>query len=313
MSSVDSRPGFWTRLGRAFINFLKVLLFLLLVGGIGFGVWYGYQAVIAPTTSRATINSQRIDLLRSDVDTLMADTADAEAIATLEAEVVALEAQVDSNQEALAADLQDQQEILAGLQLQVAGLVTDTEGLAEEITRLQDGLVALQEDVNANSIMVDELGGAVDQVEAEMRDLETAFAAVREDAGELAQMEQTLTLFRVWELLSRARLHLLEGNAGLAEADVAVALATVNGLLAAEEAAAGSPLLTLQERLELALANLPADPQTASRDLETAWETLDQLLVELLGIAEVEVTSPVTGTLPLTATAPITATRPVTP
>lgn len=311
MSTTDPPPDFWRRLGRAFIVFLKLFFSLLLVAVIALGAWYGYRELtrsLTATTDRTDVNARRIDLLRTDVDNLMADTANAEAVATLQAEVTTLESQVAANHAALADELDDQQEMLAGLALQAASLVTGTTTHGEEIDRLQEGLLALQEDINANSTMVDELGGAVDQVEAEMASLTAEFAAVREDAGELVQMQRTLTLFRVWEFLARARLHLFEGNAGLAEADVTTALATVNGLIALDEEAAEPDLLSLQQRLELVADNLPADPDTAGRDLQTAWEILDQLLVTLVGIEEVEVTPPLTGTLPVTGTTPLTTT-----
>lgn len=313
MSNTNPRPGFWSRLGRAFVNFLKFLLLVLFLVAIVFGGWYGYRQLIAPTTLRADANSQRIELLRSDVDNLMADTADADAIATLEAEVATLEAEVEANQAALDADLRDQQEVLTGLQLEVARLVTNTVTYNEEIETLQSGLAALQTDLNANSALVDELGGEVDQIEAEMAALDTEFEAVREDAGELAQMQRSLTLFRIWELIARARLHLVEGNAGLAQVDATTALATVNGMMALEEdeeVDVDPALAALQQRLELALQNLPDDPNTAGRDLQTAWESLDQMLVSLIGIEEVEVTLPLTGTQSITATTPVTQTTP---
>lgn len=313
MSNTDPRPGFWSRLGRAFINFFKFLLLVLILVAIVLGAWYGYRQLLAPTILRADANSQRIGLLRSDVDNLMADTADADAVATLEAEVAALEAQVEANHTALAADLQDQQEMLTGLQVQVAGLVTNTVTAGEEIDTLQSGLVALQTDLNTNSTMVDELGGALDRVEADLAALDAEFTAVRQDAGELAQMQRSLTLFRVWELISRSRLHLVEGNAGLAQDDVRTALATVNGILAtdtAAEAPADAALADLQQRLELALQNLPQDPSTAGRDLQTAWEILDHSLASMVGIEEVEASVPLSGTQTITATTPVTSTTP---
>lgn len=316
MSSEDSRPGFWRRLGRAFVVFLKVALLILVLVAIGLGAWYGYQALtrsMADTVDRTEANARRIELLRSDVDNLMADTANEEVVATLQAEVTALEAEVEANRTALADDLDDQQEMLVGLQLQVARLVTGTLTQGEEINRLQEGILALQEDINDNTAMVDELGGAIDQVEADMTALAADFAVVREEAGELAQMQRTLTLFRIWELLSRARLHLLEGNAGLAEADVATALASVNSLIALDGEAVSPELLALQQRLELAAENLPTDPETAGRDLQTAWEMLDQLLATSVGIEALEMTPTLTGTLPLTNTTPVTPTTTVTP
>jgi hypothetical protein len=101
-------------------------------------------------------------------------------------------------------------------------------------------------------------------------------------------LRQTLALFRVWELVARARLRLLEDNPGLALADVQAAQAAVETILetAVEETVAS--LTPVQQRLDLAAASLPDDPLTAGRDLETAWESLDVYLGELLGLPVVE-------------------------
>ncbi|MDX1689338.1 MAG: hypothetical protein R3248_15250, partial [Candidatus Promineifilaceae bacterium] len=141
-----------------------------------------------------------------------------------------------------------------------------------------------------------------------------SFTQVREDAGELAQMRRALTLFRAWELVARARLRLLQGNAGLAAGDLTAAQATVDALAAEEGEAALAPL---RQRLALALENLPADPVAAGRDLETAWEMLDEEIATLSGgpVAgpQLLVTPALTATGTITATATLTATPVLTP
>ena len=42
------------------------------------------------------------------------------------------------------------------------------------------------------------------------------------------------------------------------------------------------------ERLELAAAGLPEDPDLAARDLDAAWIAIDQTLADLLGIEAVQ-------------------------
>ena len=103
----------------------------------------------------------------------------------------------------------------------------------------------------------------------------------------LEQFQQTLTLFRAWELLSRARLRLAEANFGLAMADVAdaQALLTTVAMPVAEGEEAAS-LDSLQQRLTLVLTSLPDDPTTATADLELAWEQLDAVMAGLLAIDE---------------------------
>jgi hypothetical protein len=140
-------------------------------------------------------------------------------------------------------------------------------------------------------------------------------AVTTEATDQVAQMGQALSLFRAWEMVYRARLRLLEQNFGLAAEDVATAQALVAALAAADGAAETESLAEVQERLELAADNLPNDPDTAERDLETAWEMLDAILSATLGEPEVGLaeTAVITSTTTITTTPAITATQPITP
>ena len=84
--------------------------------------------------------------------------------------------------------------------------------------------------------------------------------------------------------MARARLQLAEANIGLASTDIGAATAAVSDLLAATSDEATIEALTLiATRMSLAQAQLPGDPAAAARDLDAAWETVDLLLLEVLG------------------------------
>lgn len=309
MSTGDnSRPGFWRRLGRAFVGFLKFLFFAALVAAIVAGAWIGYRELrraLQAADDLAERNAQEIAVLRSDVDNVMTDTSEEEAIAALEAEIEALQSRVDELDGEVEDELAQQSEALATLQGQLDGLNAQAATREAEMETLRRGVAGIQQDVNANAATVDELGGDVDDLVADVDALSETFTQVQEDAGELAQMQRALTLFRVWELVARARLRLLQGNAGLAAGDLAAAQATMDGLAVDEGESADAALL--RQRLALALESLPDDPAAAGRDLETAWEMLDETIATLTG-------GPVAGpqlllTPSLTATATITATE----
>ena len=122
-----------------------------------------------------------------------------------------------------------------------------------------------------------------DQVDLQSDDL-TAFGETLTTA-DLVALRQTIYLFRVWEMVARARLRLLENNAGLAGADVARSQEAVAALIAAGDFADADGLAQLAQRLDLAAAGLPNSPAAAAADLELAWESIDQLLAALLGIS----------------------------
>lgn len=282
-----SQPGFFSRLGRAFANVVKVVLGLFLVVVIGAGAWLGVrelQRSIGVVAQRGDRNAQQIEAVRLTVAAQGAQSGrQEEEVDRLQGENATLQARLAGVQTTLEADRQRRRTVLATMQVRSARLLTHTQVLSGDVASLQEGLLSLQSDINTNGRTIDALGGDLDALRLDQETLSEEFVEVRREAGQLAEMRRALTLFRAWELVARARLRLLEGNAGLAEADVESALAVVNGLLA-REGTTEEALSPVQQRLQLALGNLPGEPDTAARDLETAWEALDAQLVALLGI-----------------------------
>jgi len=320
--SRSNRPGFFRRLWQAFVALVKIAVVLVIMVGLGAAVWFGYQGLTRSFSSLATrddANRQRIDLLRNDIDTLQTDrTSQGNRLNGLENELSSLESEVGTLTERLTADLNRQDDMLTVLDGQVSDLIASTGSITENVAALSAGVNALQGDINENIAAVDELGGHVDVLDTNMRELSDDFVALESEVTtaaetateQVAQMGQALSLFRAWEMVYRARLRLLEQNFGLATDDVAVARALVGALATNSSEDGNEALLAVQERLELAATNLPDDPNSAERDLESAWEMLDSILSELLGEPEVGLveTAVISPTATITATQPITTT-----
>lgn len=293
----STQPGFGRRLARAFGRFLKALLKVTLViiiivaaGYITFLIVQELQRSFGVVSGRVDYNQERINVIREELNAL-----DDEAGAlneTQDGRLQALESYVDTT---LAEDLTQQAEMLAVLELQLNTLLSQTQTLDTQVGTLNDGVVALQSDINENNGRIDELGGSVDALGINDEALTTQVAELQTTLDELPledieQMRQVVTLFRVWEMVARARLHILENNAGLAAIDTTNARAAVDTLLTNENTNPDLlPTLTLiQARLTLADANLPQSPALAAFDLENAWFELDTALALLLGIEDIE-------------------------
>jgi predicted nucleic acid-binding Zn-ribbon protein len=311
----DTQPGPWQRLGRSILWILKTalvsLILIVLLSGLA---WLGFLGFTELRRSfdnvfvRMEVNQRATDLLRSDVNNLMSENPPQQRqINSLETQANELEARLAALQEELTADLAQQQQLLTALEENLATVTSRGEA---EAAAVETALVALQADINANGSRIDSLGGEVDALSSDVTRLNAgvdearqAAVAAGENSASMSDMQQTLTLFRVWQLISRARLYLFEANVGLATADTELALRTIDSLvLATAGATAGATadatatptpedgpediaqesaaLQVVQTRLALALASLSADPELAARDLESAWDELDRVLAD---------------------------------
>ncbi len=292
-----ARPGFGRRLAIVFGRLLKALFKVALVIGLIAGVGYISYLIIQElqrsfgiVNEQVNFNRQKVLEIGHDLGQLENDLAAANA--AQDARLAGLESYVQTT---LADDLARQDEMLAALDLQLSGLLTQTQVMGSQITALNDGAVALQGDINENNGRLDTLGGEIDTLTNNTNDLTNQVTELQTAVADLPledieQMRQVVTLFRVWEMVTRARLRLVENNAGLAANDTALALATVEAIIAHENTHPDlQPSLALvQARLTLANAYLPANPELAALDLENAWRELDTMLALLLGVEVVE-------------------------
>ena len=246
--------------------------------------------------------SRRLSLMRSDVNFLMEETPSQREVELLESTIASLEAEVALLQNDVVADIDKQQAVL-GILTETVSNNSDQYGTLEaNITTLGNALGAIQGDIVDNGSRIDSLGGEVDSVQTAVFDLDTAVGdlgtemiAMEEEAMAMIEeinsqetLQETLALFRVWELITRARLRLLESNIGLARADITAAVQTIEALLALENGQITTEKLEmLQGRLALAFINLPDNPDLAAADLESAWDELDLIFTKdiLAGIS----------------------------
>lgn len=295
--NADARPSFGKRLllfgKRLLLAFVKTIIILVILAALAGG---GYLAVrelqrsFDSVTARVEINRRDLEALRSDVETLSSQAPDQQrAMAALQTETADLDARLLEQRQEILDDLQRQQEQLSALETAMATAASDNEAAAqkaaEDAAALGAAVVALQSDLNETNGRIDALGGEIDGLRAENDSLSSSVGALNlsvdaatEAAAEINQMQQTMALFHVWELVTRARLRLIEDNVGSATADVERAFRAVDLLLDGETVPDEEALRVMLTRLALAFTNLPENPDVAARDLESAWDALDDLL-----------------------------------
>ncbi|MCB0030865.1 MAG: hypothetical protein KDE28_23295 [Anaerolineales bacterium] len=299
-SATIPAPTRLRRVGRAIgwsiVTTLKILFVMAVVGLIAVGAY----AIGVTVDQQTRILSRRLALLEYHADqaALNHETQAAE-IDALSGELSTARTDMDSLGAELAADIAAQETMLAQLETELAAAISSSQVISGNLSSLTTAAVALQSDISSNTSSIDALGGELDGLRGDLTAAESSLGALSGDLATLdesvagltdadaalLQFQQTLTLFRTWELLSRARLRLAENNLGLASADIAAAqalLATV--AMPVPEGAESSPVDIVQGRLTLVASSLPADPLLAAADLDLAWDALDNLMGELLGL-----------------------------
>ena len=301
--TTPDQPGFGRRFAIVLGRFLKALLKVILVivaivavGTITYLIVQELQRSFRAVSGRVDYNLEQMVEMRQEINEL-----ERTAVTQNKAQddrLNNLETYIDTS---LADELTNQDETLTAVELKLGTVQSQTETMDEQIGSLNDGVLALQSDINENNGRIDLLGGELDGLGISNEDLATQVTDLQTAVnnlplGDIEQMRQVVTLFRVWEIVTRARVRLLENNAGLAADDATRALYTVNAIVADDETNPDLlPTLALvQARLTLAEANLPDNPELATFDLENAWIELDSALALLLGIDELELDTAVT-------------------
>ncbi len=172
---------------------------------------------------------------------------------------------------------------------------TEIEQLTTQIAELKSRLADLETRQTSSALTLAEAQGQITALEATvethtetLKQLEIMQATLDSLAltssnheslliGEnsaLAEIQRQVTMSRVIELLSRARLYLYGSNYGLAKIDVQAArdiLSTLQNELPYDQNATLQDVLA---RLDLALENLPTYPVIAADDVDIAWQLL---------------------------------------
>jgi len=244
----SSGPSFLTRA-------LRLLVGLTLAGllGIGLGVlgYVGLPWLYRGFTDPVLINATRVAQQGAELQNLRATLDQAEAQG--QDRLVEMEGQAAA-QAAMLAEQQVQLDGLASEMEQVQGQVGNLGGSRDRLARQEAAL--------------GELAG---QVEA----LQTLIA---EGGGPLDRLERRMALSQASLHVMRARLWLIENNAGLAAEEVEAARQVLVQAAEGAPTEEAGPLQDVVERLRLTLEDLQLRPLVAADDLEIAWKLLTQLL-----------------------------------
>jgi len=297
----DQRPGFWQRLVLAVIKTLVAIVILAALAVGGYLAFREIQRSFDSVASRIDINRRDLESLRSELGSVAAEApGQYQQITHLQATADELDKRLSDLGTEIGGDLARQQDSLAALEENLAAAISDSASALnssqtanEETASLGTAIVALQGDLNDTNGRIDALGGEIDGLSAETEMLDSSVGDLSqltgqavEAAAEVSDMQRTVALFHVWQLLTRARLRLVENNIGQAMTDVERAFRAIDALEVPSDgvdtATPDDTLAVVQTRLALSFRNLPDDPIIAARDLESAWDELDRILMTRL-------------------------------
>lgn len=277
---------------RFFGALARLLLLMLLVGGVaaaGYYLWQELQRSSGSANARLNDQAAQIDALSVQLETQEGEVAAARATLT------GLDAQLAGNLDELQTAAQSideaQNESLGTLASEVATLSAAAGTVDASLAALGDRQETLQIEArgldealsgqNATAVaMLNNLSGLATRQGAVVQTV-TDFEAelVRADP---AALRQAMQVFRLWQLVARARLRLVENNLGLAADDVNLSLGALAALSENSAGRQAEALGRIEERLLAVQENLPDAPLPAANDLDLVWQDLDGLLNSLL-------------------------------
>jgi chromosome segregation ATPase len=253
------QPGCWNRFGRAVARFLAVLLRLVFVVVIailiGVGVYYGvpwvYWRLVIPVQESAA----RIEMLQRDLGNTRTDwntdlTEQGQRISALEND-------------------------LAGQRERSAALEVDMGRMDELLTAQGETLSELQTALDSSEEATGQLG---DDVEALYGELDALQVEIADPNQVVIAFERRLILLQAWGEILKARLHLLEDNAGNARQALALARANLGRVIVLSPEPEAEALIAIQERLDAADTAIEERPFVAINELEIIWRDLDTLI-----------------------------------
>ena len=331
-----TQPSFGSRLGRAARRtagcLLRLLIILIVVVGLGTAVYYAVVYGVPILYRQYVYPVQQNALRLEDLEARQAqsDQQLAARLEPLQARLEALEIQGDTDRETFST-------LQSGLDTVEASL-TSVQAAQVEAQAAIDDLLAAEAATGASSESIQaaqtEAEARLEEAQAALDDLTRQVAEIDEEVeglaqaatqtdekvealeGELQAVTATVAglqyeqhLLRALDLLTRAELHLAQGNAGLARSDVVVARALLSDLQTQLPAHYQDAMAAILTRLDLVLGNLPGATDLARGDLDVA---LQLLLRGLIGTgAEAGLT--LTPTLTVTITPTLTPTATITP
>ena len=259
MNMETQQPGFWNRLGQAIARFLAVLLrlvfvvvFAVLIGvGIYYGVPWVYWRLVFPVQDSAA----RVQMLQRDLENTRADwntdlTEQGQRISALEG------------------DLAAQRERIAALEMDMGRTDELLTAQGETLSELRIALDSAEETTCQLGDDVETLYGDLDTLRVEMADPNRVAAA----------FERRLILLQAWGEILKARLCLLEDNAGNARQALALARANLEWVIVLSPEHEAEALIVIWERLDAADMAIEERPFVAMNELEIVWRDLDTFI-----------------------------------
>lgn len=149
---------------------------------------------------------------------------------------------------------------------------SDQDAVNAQLSELQTRIDLLAGRLDAAEQTINDHTAAIAQLEAMQTLLDQSLGSQRDSV--MVELKYQVMMLRSMELLSRARLYLSQSNFGVARQDVAAARELIAQMSAVTPMENLSTLNAVLDRLDLALANLPAYPVIAANDLEIAWQLL---------------------------------------
>ena len=255
MNEKTQQPGCWSRLGRAIALLLRLIFVVVLAVLIGVGIYYGVPWVYWRLVIPVQDNAARVEMLQRDLENTRADwntdlTEQGQRISILEN------------------DLAAQRERLAALEGDLGRMDELLTAQGETLSELQTALDSAEDTTGRLGDDVEALYGELDTLRAEMADPNRAIAA----------FERRLILLQAWGEILKARLHLLENNAGNARQALALARANLEQVIALSPEPEAEALSVIQERLDAADMTIEERPFVALNELEIVWRDLDTFI-----------------------------------
>jgi chromosome segregation ATPase len=249
------QPGCWSRLGRAIAVLLRLVFVVIIAILIGVGIYYVvpwvYWHLVIPVQESAV----RIEMLQRDLENTRADwntelTEQGQQISALEG------------------DLATQKE-------RIAALEADMGRMDEVLTTQGETLSELQTTLDSAGEVTGQLGS---DVEALYGELDTLRVEMADPNRVVATFERRLILLQAWGEILKARLHLLEDNAGNARQALALARANLERVIVLSPEPEAEALIAIQERLDAADMAIEERPFVAINELEIIWRDLDTFI-----------------------------------
>jgi chromosome segregation ATPase len=273
-------------LERAIVFFIR-LLFAFIVGvAIGVGIYFGARLLYSEYQSLTQDYESRIAALESNQ--AEADQTVSDRLSGYQTRLETLEIQGDTQKETLTElagrldshdefrsyhatlvmgqqlTLQNMQDLIPEMQVEISTVQSDLETLQGDLTGIEDDIQAMADDTEEYFNGLEENQAAIDAMNEMVLATEARMTA----------LEHKMVMLQGMELLTRARLNLVQGNATLAQSDIEAARDLLTGLqaeLPTNQAAYVGEVVTV---LDETLSYLPGAPLTASDLLETAWQML---------------------------------------